>query len=52
MVVDMNSGQISSYFDQAVVLTNAHGVDKLYYIGNGGSFGLNYTSQMEQQMVL
>ena len=41
MVLDLNPGSdTSTYFDRAVVLTNTYGVESLYFIGNGGSFGL------------
>ena len=40
MVVDLNPGSASStYLEQAVVHTDGYGVERLYFVGDGGSFG-------------
>ena len=40
MVVDLNPGSASStYLEQAVVHTDGYGVERLYFVGEGGSFG-------------
>jgi len=40
MVVDLNPGSASSTaLDQAVVHTDGYGVERLYFVGDGGSFG-------------
>ena len=40
MVLDLNPGSASStYFQQAVVHTDVYGIERLYFVGDGGSFG-------------